>query len=213
MNPEQALRAEIVQWARSLFERGLTGGTSGNISARLPDGALIVTPTGSCFGFLNPGQLSLIDPAGRHAGGDKPTKELPLHRAFYDTRPGANAVVHLHSTFATALSILADTDPDDAIPAVTPYVVMRLGRIPMVAYHPPGDEALGQAVARVAENGGRKGGAVGVLLANHGPVVAAPTLLAAVSAMEELEETARLVFLTRGMPVRRLTRDEVARLA
>ena len=206
MSAEARLREEICWFARSIFERGLTGGASGNISARLPDGDLIVTPTGSSFGRLDPARLSKLDTGFRLLDGDPPTKEIPLHSAFYATRDGAGAVVHLHSTHSVALSLLPDTDPDDAIPPLTAYAVMRLGRVRLLPYFMPGDPAMGEAVRALA------GQVPAVLLANHGPVVAAPDLAAAVYAMEELEETARLALLTRGMSPRRLSPNEVARI-
>ena len=202
---EAALRADLVRFAKSLFERGLTPGSSGNISVRLDDGYLF-TPTNSCLGFLDAERLSKLDLEGRPVSGDPPTKELPLHFAFYEARPQARAVVHLHSTYATLLSCLADVDPEDAIPPVTPYVVMRVGRVPVAPYTRPGDAAvkpliLSRAPAHAA-----------MLLANHGPVVAGPSLEAAVYAIEELEETAKLAVLSRGLPVRRLTAAQVEEL-
>jgi ribulose-5-phosphate 4-epimerase/fuculose-1-phosphate aldolase len=199
------LRERICRWGRSLFERGLTGGSSGNITART-DSGFLATPTNSCLGFLDPGALSLLDASGAHAGGPKPTKEVPLHMALYAARPDAGAVVHLHSTFATLLSCLADTDPDDAIPALTPYVVMRVGRVPLLPYVAPGDPAVADLIRT------RAAGCAAVLLGNHGPVVAGPTLEAAVYAAEELEETARLAVLARGLPARPLDAAAIARL-
>jgi ribulose-5-phosphate 4-epimerase/fuculose-1-phosphate aldolase len=202
---EEEARAGLVHWGKSLFERGLTPGSSGNLSVRLEDGYLF-TPTNSCLGRLDPERLSKLGPDGTLISGDPPTKELPLHFAFYETRPTARAVVHLHSTYATALSCLADVDPEDAIPPITPYVVMRVGRVPVIPYTAPGSAEVAPLIrASVAEH-------PAVLLANHGPVLAAATLQAAVFAMEELEETAKLVLLTRGMPVRRLTDAQVADL-
>lgn len=204
MNEAQA-RAGLVRWGKSLFERGLTPGSSGNISVRLDDGYLF-TPTNSCLGMLEAERLSRLDAAGATVSGDPPTKELPLHFAFYEARPGARAVVHLHSTHATALSCLADVDPDDALPPITPYVVMRVGRVPVIPYTPPGSAEVAPLIrAKAADH-------PAVLLANHGPVVAAGSLDSAVFAMEELEETARLMLLTRGMPVRRLTDAQIADL-
>lgn len=202
---EAALRQAMVKWGRSLFERGYTAGSSGNISARVDDG-YIVTPTNSCLGFLDPKRLAKLDASGAHVSGDKPTKELPLHFAFYETRPSAAAVVHLHSTYATALSCLADTDPDDAVPPITPYIVMRVGRVPVVPYTKPGSPDVAPLIrARAAEH-------AAILLANHGPVVAAPSLEAAIFAIEELEETAKLVLVTRNLKVRQLSSAEVADL-
>jgi ribulose-5-phosphate 4-epimerase/fuculose-1-phosphate aldolase len=202
---EASLRRDMVKWGRSLFERGLTAGSSGNISAKLDDGFL-VTPTNSCLGFLEPERLSKLDAAGTLVSGDPPTKELPLHFAFYEVRPTAKAVVHLHSTHATALSCLADVDPEDAIPPITPYVVMRVGKVPVVPYTRPGAADVAPLIrAKAGEH-------PAILLGNHGPVVAGTSLDAAVFAMEELEETARLVLLTRGMKVRFLSPEAIADL-
>lgn len=199
---EQNLREEMCRWGASLFERGLTAGSSGNLSARLADGFL-VTPTNSCLGYLEPGKLSKLDLSGAHISGDKPTKEIPLHMAFYEARPQAAGVVHLHSTYATALSCLDDVDPADTIPAITPYVVMRVGRVPLLSYtHPGSAEVKPLVLAKAAEH-------AAVLLANHGPVVSGKSFRDAVFAAEELEETAKLVMITRGMKVRRLSEEVV----
>ena len=167
MSATAELREDICRFARSMFERGLTGGASGNISARLPDGGLLVTPTGSSFGWLDPARLSRFDAKMQLVDGDPPTKEMPLHAAFYATRMTAGAVVHLHSTHAVALSILPETDPDDAVPPLTAYAVMRLGRVKLLPYFRPGDPAMGEAVRELG------GASAAVILANHGPVVAA----------------------------------------
>ncbi len=193
MSAETRLRETICDFARSIFERGLTGGASGNISARTADGGLLVTPTGSSFGRLDPARLSRFDATGRLVDGDKPTKEMPLHSAFYETRGDrAGAVVHLHATHSVALSILPDSDPESLLPPLTAYSIMRLGRVQLLPYFRPGDPAMGDAVRSLA------GKRSAVVLANHGPVVAGRDLEAAVYAMEELEETARLALLTRG---------------
>ncbi|QCI64250.1 aldolase [Phreatobacter stygius] len=202
---EEAARESLVRWGRSLFERGLTPGSSGNMSVKLADGFL-VTPTNSCLGFLDLDRLSKLDPAGRHVAGDAPTKELPLHFAFYEARPSARAVVHLHATYSTALSCLADVDPADAIPPITPYVVMRVGRVPVLPYTRPGSPDVAPLIRAKAP------AHPAILLGNHGPVVAGTSLEAAVFAMEELEETARLTILTRGMAVRHLGQQEIADL-
>lgn len=198
-------REALCRWAKSLFDRGLSPGSSGNITCRFEDGFL-ATPTNSCLGFLDPQRLSVLDAEGRHLSGDKPTKELPLHLAYYRARPSAGAVVHLHSTYATALSCLADTDPEDAIPPITPYIAMRVGRVPVLPYTHPGSAD----VAPLIEN--RAADHAAVLLANHGPVVAGTSLDNAVFAAEELEETAKLLVLTRGLAVRRLDEATVAAL-
>ncbi len=205
MNVETELRAEICLWGRSLFERGYTAGSSGNLSARLPDGFL-VTPTNSCLGFLEPERLAKLDLDGRHLSGDAPTKEVPLHMAFYEARPQAGGIVHLHSTYATALSCLEGLDPADTVPAITPYVVMRVGKVPLIAYTRPGSTAVKPLVAALAPQH------AAVLLANHGPVVSAKTFRDAVFAAEELEETAKLAILTRNLPVRLLSREIIAEL-
>ncbi len=202
---EQDIRERLTHWGRLLFGRNFTVGSSGNISVRLDDGFL-VTPTNSCLGLLEPAKLSKLDPDWTHVSGDKPTKELPLHRAFYEGRPQTQAVVHLHSTFATALSCLADTDPDDAIPPITPYMVMRVGRVPVLPYTVPGSPDVAPLVRAKAPDH------AAVLLANHGPVVAGLSLDAAVYTAEELEETAKLVVLTRGLSVRHLDAAQIAAL-
>ncbi len=195
---ETKLREDICFWAESLFARGLTGGSSGNISARTEDGGLLVTPTGSSFGRLDPARLSRFDAAGNHLDGDKPTKEMPLHTAFYETRSNAGAVVHLHSTHSVALSVLPDVDPDNMLPPLTAYSIMRLGKVALLPYYRPGDPQMGEGVRGLA---GRRSA---IVLANHGPVVAAKDLEAAVFAVEELEETARLALLLRGADARML---------
>ena len=202
---EQAARENLVKWGKSLFDRGLTAGSSGNMSVRLEDGYLF-TPTNSCLGFLDAGRLSKLDASGKHVSGDAPTKELPLHFAFYDKRPAANAVVHLHSTYATAMSCLADVDPSDAIPPITPYVVMRVGQVPVAPYTRPGSEAVRPLIEALAPRH------AAVLLENHGPVVSGAALDATVFAMEELEEAAKLAILLRGMKVRHLDAAAIADL-
>ncbi|KQT83032.1 aldolase [Aurantimonas sp. Leaf443] len=203
MSGEARLREAIAALAVSLFERGLTHGSTGNISARTEDGGLLVTPTGSSFGRLDPARLSRFDAAGRHVGGDRPTKEMPLHEAFYETRHGAGAVVHLHCAHCVALSTLPEADEEDFAPALTPYSVMLLGRVKLLPFFVPGDAAIGAAIRGLA------GRHAAVMLAHHGPVVAGRTVESAVNAVEELEATARLALLTRGLGARRLTPDQV----
>ena len=202
MSEASRLREDICVLAKSLFDRGLTCGSSGNISARLSDGSVLVTPTGRAMGFLDPGQISHLDADFNLLSGDPPTKETPLHSAFYETRMGTGAVVHLHSTHSVALSMLPDTDPDDVLPPLTPYSIMRVGKVKLLPFFVPGDPAMGDAVRGLA------GKRAAVLLANHGPVVAGKDLWATVFAMEELEETAKLAMLTRGLEPRLL--DEAA---
>ncbi|NMM43680.1 aldolase [Rhodospirillaceae bacterium KN72] len=204
MSEEADLRETICTLAKSMFDRGLTGGASGNISLRLPDGGLLVTPTGSSFGRLDPGRISKLDERGRLVSGDPPTKEMALHAAFYETRgTKAGAVVHLHSSHSVALSMLPDVNPDNVLPPLTAYSIMRLGKVKLLPFFRPGDAAMGGAIRGLA------GKRSAVLLANHGPVVAAKDLEAAVYAMEELEETARLAILTRGLNPRMLTDAQI----
>lgn len=206
MSREAALREQIAAIAASLFNRGLTHGSTGNISARLPDGGWLMTPTGSSLGAIDPARLSLLDAQGRHIGGDKPTKEAVLHTTMYDQRPGAGAVVHLHSTYSVAISCLHHHDHHDILPPITAYSVMRVGALALAPYFPPGDDRLAAAVGALA------GRHHAILLANHGPVVAGSTLSAATDAIEELEETARLVLMLRGERTRLLSPDEVAEI-
>ncbi len=203
MTEETRLRELICLLAKSMFDRGLTGGSTGNISARTPDGGLLVSPTGTSFGRLDPGRLSRFDASGAFLGGDAPTKEMPLHAAFYETRSTAGAVVHLHSCHSVALSMLPDVDPDNFLPPLTPYGIMKLGRVTLLPFFLPGDPAMGEAVRGLA------GTRSAVMLANHGPVVAGKDVEAACNAIEELEDTARLALMTRGMNPRMLTGDQI----
>jgi len=202
---EAALRDEIVAFGRSLFDRGLTAGSSGNISVRLDDGWLL-TPTNACLGRLDPARLSKLDWNGRHVSGDAPSKEAFLHRAMYEERAGAGAIVHLHATHSAAVSCMCGLDHDDCIPPLTAYFVMKIGRLPLIPYHRPGDPALGAAIRGLA----RKHCAV--LLANHGPVVSGASLETAVYATEELEETAKLFLLLRNTPTSPLNTAQIDEL-
>src|SRR6201994_4450822 len=190
--PETKIREEICRLGRSLFERGLTPGSSGNISVRLDDGGWLVTPTNASLGFLDPPKLSRLSADGKLVSGDAPTKEVPLHSALYQTRSAARAVVHLHSTHSVAISMLPEIDPR--------------GATALVPYYRPGDPAVADAIKGLA------GKYSSVLLANHGPVVSGDTLEAAVFAMEELEETAKLYLLLRGLNPRLLSPAQVADL-
>ncbi len=203
MSDESQLRETICRFGRSLFERGLTAGSSGNISVQLGDGNWLTTPTNSSLGFLDPARLSKLDSSGRLLSGDQPTKELPLHSALYATRKDAGAIVHLHSTHSVAVSMLPDVNPADVLPPMTAYYVMRVGRTALVPYYRPGDPAVVDAIRGLA------GRYTSVLLANHGPVVAGKDLEAAVYATEELEETAKLRLLLHGLNPRLLSRAQV----
>lgn len=206
MSDEAKLREQICLLAKSIFDRGLTGGSTGNISARTDDGGLLVSPTGTSFGRLDPARLSRFDAGGKLVDGDAPTKEMPLHTAFYETRSKAGAVVHLHSCHSVALSMLPDVDPDNFLPPLTPYGIMKLGRVKLLPFFLPGDAAMGEAVRGLA------GKRSAVMLANHGPVVAGKDVEAACNAVEELEDTARLALMTRGMNPRLLDEAQIRSL-
>jgi len=199
---EADLREKICLFGKSIYDRGLTFGSSGNISVRLDDGWLL-TPTNSSMGRLDPAELSKLDEAGNLVSGKPPSKEAFLHSAVYGVRGDAAAIVHLHSTHSVAVSCLADVNPDNVLPPLTAYYVMRVGRLPLVPYFKPGDKALAGAIEALAERHHA------VLLANHGPVVAGTSLEAAVYATEELEETAKLFLLLKDRAVRPLSRDEI----
>jgi ribulose-5-phosphate 4-epimerase/fuculose-1-phosphate aldolase len=200
---EREAREQLVASGQSLFARGYAGGTSGNLSVRLDEDRYLMTPTNVSLGSLYATAISVVDGEGRHLDGEVPTKEAWLHLATYRSRPRDHAIVHLHSTYSTALSCRDDCDPLDMLPPLTPYVVMRVGPVALVPYFRPGDQTRSAEVSALAVNHRA------LLLANHGPVVAGPTLAAAVAITEELEETARLFFLLDGRPHRRLTAEQV----
>lgn len=200
---ETALRELICSLAKSMFDRGLTGGSTGNISARTADGGLLVSPTGTSFGRLDPARLSRFDNKGQLIDGDPPTKEMPLHAAFYDTRSTAGAVVHLHSCHSVAWSMMPEADEDNFLPPYTPYAIMKLGKVKLLPFFRPGDPAMGTAVRSLA------GKRSAVMLANHGPVVAGKDVEAACNMIEELEDTARLAMLMRGVDARMLNSAQI----
>lgn len=202
---ERDLRERISLYGKSMFDRGLTAGSSGNISVKVPDGMLI-TPTNSCLGRLDPDRITKLDQQGDVVAGDKPSKEAFLHHSMYRSRPNDQSIVHLHSTYSVAVSCLAEIDPADVLPPITAYYVMRVGRLPLIPYFAPGDEKLAAAVERAAV------AARAVLLSNHGPVVAAKTLESAVNATEELEETSKLFLMLRHEKTRFLSTDQVQEL-
>ena len=206
MSEINKLRESVCMFARSLHGRGLTHGSTGNISARTPDGGLLVTPTGTSFMTLDPARLSRFDADMNLVEGDAPTKEMPLHSAFYESRSTTGAIVHLHSCHSVALSMMPDADEDDFLPRLTPYPIMQLGRVKLLPYFMPGDQAIGDAIRGLA------GKRAAVMLANHGPVVAGKTLEAAVNAIEELEASAQLAMMTRGLNPRGLSDDQVTTL-
>lgn len=202
---EERLREDMAALGRSLYDRGLAHGSAGNISVKLADGWLM-TPTNSCMGRLDPARISRLDAAGKLLAGDKPSKETFLHLAMYQERASTGAVVHLHSVHAVAVSCMDGLDAANVFPPITAYAVMQVGNLALVPYYPPGDESLADAVRAVA------GRHHAVLLANHGPVVAGSSLDAAVNAIEELEQTAKLMLLLQGHPTRYLTAGQVAEL-
>jgi ribulose-5-phosphate 4-epimerase/fuculose-1-phosphate aldolase len=202
---ESELRERLVVHGRSLYGRGYAAGSAGNISVRVDDG-ILVTPTGSCLGHLEPGRISKVSMDGVLVSGDKPTKEVYLHLAVYEERPDAAAVVHLHSAHAVAVSCLTDVDPEDVLPPLTPYYVMRVGTLPLVRYHRPGSDGLAVDVRARAK------GHSAVLLAHHGPAVWNRSLDAAVYAAEELEEAAKVYLLVRNRGYRVLDAAQRAEL-
>lgn len=203
---ETGIREQICVLGKSLFDRGFTVGSSGNISVRTEEGNWLMTPTNSCLGRLDPTRLSLVDAEGVLLSGDKPTKESFLHLSMYEKRPDAGAVVHLHSTHSVAVSVLADVDKDSPIPPITAYYVMKIGKLKLLPYFAPGDMSLANAVREVAARHHA------IMLANHGPIVAGKSLESAVYASEELEETAKLFLLLRGNKINILDSDQVAEL-
>jgi ribulose-5-phosphate 4-epimerase/fuculose-1-phosphate aldolase len=209
LSTETRLRERICEFGRSIFDRGLTAGASGNLSVRLPEecgSGWLMTPTNASLGRLDPERLSKIAPDGRLVSGDTPTKEQPLHAAVYQARGMATAIVHLHSHYSVAVSMLRDVDPKSVLPPLTAYYVMRVGRLPLVPYFRPGDPKVADVIRALADQ------SAAVLLANHGPVVSGESLEAAVYATEELEETARLFLTIYGKPVRGLDAEQIEEL-
>ncbi|GKX44433.1 class II aldolase [Pectobacterium carotovorum subsp. carotovorum] len=207
LNREQRAREEMVKLGASFFQRGYATGSAGNLSLLLDDGTLLATPTGSCLGELDAERLSKVSMSGEWISGDKPSKEVSFHLSIYRNDPECKAIVHLHSTYLTALSCLEGLDTQDAIKPFTPYVVMRVGKVPVVPYYRPGDARLGEDLAKLASR------YKAFLLANHGPVVTGKDLRAAADNMEELEETAKLIFILGDRKIRYLTADDIAELS
>jgi len=205
MNQENIARERIVEVGASLYRRGLSPGSSGNVSVRLDDGWLL-TPTNSCLGALDPSTLTKLDWNGQLLSGDLPSKEQFLHWAMYEKRPASHAIVHLHSTYSAAVSCLEGLDAASCIPPITPYFVMRVGKLPLIPYFRPGDKALAHEISKHAE------AHAAVLLANHGPVVSGKNLDAAMYAIEELEETAKLMLLLGTRQIRTLTESQIQEL-
>lgn len=189
MSKESALREEICRTGASLYQRGYTVGSAGNISARLDD-AWLITPTDACLGFLDPADIAKVDADGNWISGAKPSKTLTLHRAVYDNNPEVQGVVHTHSTHLVSLSLNGVWKTDDVLPPITPYYVMKVGHIPLIAYCRPGDSAVAEQVSQLAIR------VRGVLLERLGPVVWESSVSKAAFALEELEETAKLWHLS-----------------
>ncbi len=194
---EEALRHEICRVGRSLFERGYVHATAGNISARLGDGYLI-TPTDACLGFLEPGRLAKVDGTGNALGGDRPSKTLALHRRIYGADASTRCVIHTHSTHLVALTLEGVWTPEDIVPPITPYYVMKVGHVPLIPYHRPGDAAVGDLVAEAIARFAARGAPIrAVMLDRLGPNVWHESPTSAMAVLEELEETARLWLLGR----------------
>ena len=193
MSNENALREEICEVGASLYARGYTVGSAGNISARLEDGWLI-TPTDACLGRLDPAAIAKVNLAGEWVSGDKPSKTLALHREVYDRNPGVGGVVHTHSTHLVALTLAGVWQQDDILPPLTPYQVMKVGHIPLIAYERPGSPKVAERVAQLANS------VRGVMLERLGPVVWESSVSRASYALEELEETARLWLMSNPKP-------------
>ena len=202
---ETKARDLLVERGRSLYDRGYAHGSSGNLSVRI-EGGILITPTGSSLGRLDPARISKVDSAGTHVGGDPPSKESFLHLAMYAERPSAKGIVHLHCTCAVAVSCMVHKDATNVLPPLTAYYVMRVGKLPLIPYYRPGDKSLAEAVRREAKQHHA------VLLANHGPVVAGKSLDEAVDNAEELEATAKLALLLEGKQTAPLGAEQIADL-
>jgi 3-dehydro-4-phosphotetronate decarboxylase len=205
MLDELTAKKKIVLYAKSIFDRGLTSGASANMSVRIAEG-WVITPTNTCFGFLNADELSVVDHDGNLLRGAKPSKEFLLHKVMYQARPEDTCIIHLHSTYATALSCLPCDDTSHSVPTYTPYLTMRLGAIAVVPYFSPGDKKLADAVASVAAHH------PGVIMANHGPIVSAKSVEDAVYGMEELEESCKLALILKGLNANTLTMEQINEL-
>ncbi|MCZ8391568.1 aldolase [Achromobacter xylosoxidans] len=193
MSLETRIREEICAVGASLYQRGYTVGAAGNISARLDDGWLI-TPTDACLGRLDPAELAKVDLAGNPVSGGKPSKTLALHQGIYQADPAARGVVHTHSTHLVALTLAGVWRQDEVLPPITPYQVMKVGRIPLIPYRRPGDPVAAARVAALAAQ------VRGVLFERLGPVVWERSVSHASHALEELEETARLWLMSEPRP-------------
>lgn len=203
---ETDYRQDLARYARSLFERGYSSGGAGNISLKLPDGTVLATPTNSSFGDLDPDTLSRVTMSGEHLSGDKASKEILMHLAMYRQRPQCGGIVHLHSPWLTALSCLPGIDSENALPPVTPYYVMRVGKLPVVPYIRPGSPRIAEEVEKLAAEHNA------ILLANHGPIISGKNLREAVFNAEELEETAKLYFILKPFGMNTLSQQNIDEL-
>ena len=210
---EAQLREELCRVGRSLFARGYVHGTTGNLSARVGGGAVLVTATDACLGELTPGALVKVDAAGGASGG-RPSKTIALHRRIYDAAPEARAVIHTHSYHCVALSLAAAAaeERDDFIAPITPYFVMKVGHVPLIGYRRPGDPAVGERVAEAIAGAARRGAPIrAIMLSRLGPNVWHETPAAAMAVLEELEETARLLLSATPRPTP-LTAEQIDEL-
>jgi 3-dehydro-4-phosphotetronate decarboxylase len=206
MSEEATLRRKMVRMGNLLYTRQLAHGSAGNLSVKLDDGSILVTPTNSSLGFLDADRISKLSPDGDLIGGDKPSKEYFFHLAVYEERPAAKAVVHLHSTYSVAVSCLCHEQTDDVLPPLTAYHVMRVGKLPLIRYFRPGDRKLAEEVRKTSR------AHRSMLLANHGPIVSGASLEEAVYAYEELEETAKLYFILGDRKTSPLRAEEIAEI-
>lgn len=202
---EEIAKEKIVAYAKSIFDRALTSGASANMSVRIAEG-WVMTPTNSCFGFLNKDELSVVAHDGTLLKGAPPSKEFRLHKAIYDKRPEDTCVIHLHSTYATALSCLPCNDESNCVPSYTPYLTMRLGPIALVPYFSPGNDDLAEAVGLVADKH------PGIIMANHGPIVSATDVEKCVYGIEELEESCKIALLLKDLNANKLANEQIQEL-
>lgn len=208
MSTKEELIAQFIAAGKTLYERGYASGAAGNMSQLLPDGTVVATPTGSCLGLLNPEELSIVDMEGNLISGLKATKEVKFHLAIYKNNPEIKSVVHLHSCYCTAYACLKDLNPQSAIQPITPYVVMRMGEVPLIPYYKPGSIHLAEDIAKVAP------GHKAFLMANHGMITCGKNMTEAVNNAEELEAACQTFFLLQACPerIRYLSDEEIAQL-
>ena len=207
----ESLRSEICRVGRSLFERGYVHATAGNISVRLPqDGGFLITPTDACLGFLEPARLAHVGADGVQLSGERASKTLALHRRIYAADLQAHCVIHTHSTHLVALTLAGVASQADIVPPITPYFVMKVGHVPLIPYHRPGDPAAAERVAEAIAQAQARGVPIrAVMLERLGPNVWHESPAAAMATLEELEETAKLWLMTRPPPLSQSQLDEL----